>query len=130
MEFNEILFACQPLANLWRLVIRHVVSDHVDLRAIVVSDQLPEKIDEGVSVEHLYEARMPFGIFPNPHRAHYLAALADRGAQHVCSDSDTSPRPMNGTGLLEHGFILIERYASILSGFFLIRGSSLSRQVI
>jgi len=111
-------------------MIRHVVCDHVDLRAIVVSEQLPEKIDERVSVEHFYETRMPFGIFSDPHRAHYLAALADRGTQYMCSDTDTCPRPVNSTGLLEDRFILIKCHASIFPGFFLILGSSLSRQVI
>jgi hypothetical protein len=73
---------------------------------------------------------MPFGIFADPHSAHYLTALADRGAQYVCSDADTCPSPMNGAGLLKDRFILIERYASILLRFFLIWGSSLSRHVI
>lgn len=111
-------------------MIRHVVCDHVDLRTIVVSEQLPEKIDERVSVEHLNEMRMPFRIFADPHRAHHFAALADRGTQYVCSDADTCPGPMNGTGLLKDRFILIKRYTSILPGFFLIWGSSLSRQII
>ena len=111
-------------------MIRDVFCDHVDFRAIVVAEQLSEKIDESISVKYLYETRMPFRIFADPDRAHYLTALADGGAQYVRSDADTCPNPMNGTGLLEHGFILIECYASILLGFFLIRGSSLSRQVI
>src|SRR5271157_1717153 len=111
-------------------MIWHVVCDHVNLRAIVISEQLLEEVYERVSVEHSYETRMPFRIFADPHRTHYFAAPADRGAQYVCSDADTCPRPMNGTGLLEDRFILIEDHASLFLGFFLIWGSSLSRQVI
>jgi hypothetical protein len=92
----------------------------VDLRAIVVSEQLPEEIDESISIEHFYKTRMPFRIFADPHRTHYFAALADRGTQDMCSNADTRPSPMNCTGLVKDRFILIERYASILLGFFLI----------
>ena len=101
-------------------MICHVVRDHVDLPPVVVSKQLTQEVYECVAIENLNETRMPFGIFADPHRAHYLATLADRGAQYVCSYTDASPSPMNGAGLLENGFILIECYSSILPGFFLI----------
>ena len=119
----------EPLPDFRRFVIRCVVGDKVDLDSTVVPDELAEKFDERLCVEHLYEARMPLWLGTDPYCAHDFDALADRRSEHVDSDTDECPCPDDSAGLLKHRFVLIEHYASFLFGFFLMAGSSSSRQV-
>ena len=129
MEFNEIFLAVEPLPDFGRFVIRCVVGDKVDLDSAVVPHQLAEKVDERRCVEHRYEARMPLWLGADPYCAHDLDALANRRTEYVNSDSHERPCPDDGSGLLKDSFVLIEHYASVLFGFFLMAGSSSSRQV-
>jgi len=124
MEFDEIFLAFEPLTNLRRFVIRCVVRDEVDLGFTVVPDQLAEKLDERLGVKHFYEARMPLRFLADPYCSHDFDALADRGTEHVDSNSNECPCPDDGTGLLKDRFIPVEHYTSFSLGFFLISGSS------
>lgn len=124
MELDEIFLAFEPLADLRRFVIRCVVCDEVDFGSTIVPDQLAQKLDERLGVEHFYEARMPLRLVTDPYCSHDFDALANRGTEHVDSDSDKCPCPDDRTGLLKDRFIPIEYYAAFSLGFFLISGSS------
>src|SRR5208283_4919233 len=129
MEFNEIFFAFEPLVNFRRLVIRCVVGDKVDLDPTVVAKQLMQKLHKRLGVEHLYESRMPLGICTDSDCSHDFDAFSNRWTQHLDPNADECPCPDDSAGLLKHRFVLIEHYASFLFGFFLMAGSSSSRQV-
>lgn len=110
-------------------MIRGVVRDQVDLGAAVVSDELFQEFDEGLGVEYLDEPGMPLGIRSDSDCTDHFDALANRWAQYLESNPDKSPCSDDGAGLLKYRFVLIDGYALLLLGFFLMAGSSSSIQV-
>lgn len=124
MEFDEIFLAFEPFANLRRFVIGCVVCDEVDFGSTVVPDQLAEELDKRLGVKHFYEARMPLRIVTDPYCSHDFDALANRGTEHMDSNSNECPCSDDRTGLLKDGFIPVNYGTTFSLGFFLISGSS------
>jgi hypothetical protein len=101
----------------------------MDLGATVISEKLVQKFYEGLGVEDLDEPRMPLRTRSDSDCTHHFDALANRWAQDLESNAHESPCSDDGAGLLKHRFVLIEGYAVLLFGFFLMAGSSSSIQV-
>jgi len=53
VEFNQILFAFQPLTNLRSLVIRDMVNNQMDSGSVVVANKLLDESYERIGVEPL-----------------------------------------------------------------------------
>jgi hypothetical protein len=126
-------FDIPPISDFRSLVIPHIVRYEMDFGSVVIPNKLLEKSQECVGIKPMHKAGMPFRIVSYFYCSHDFDTFANRRGQDMESDSNQCPAPVECAGLLKARFILIQHYAFLLFGFFLIcrnRGSKKVKNLV
>lgn len=116
----------QPFCNLGALMVRGVVGDEVDFRALVVTKELIEERNEGFGVELLGKPEVPFGLLVHFDCAQSLDTLASGKAHDNKALTFWGPGTVDRCSLLKRRLVPVDQDTSIRLGFFFIAGSSSS----
>ena len=93
MNLDPADVGLKPFHDFGAFVVRSIVSDEVNFVGWVLTNQLFEKTNKGVTVELLFlETKVPYGIFAYGDCTERFDALASGKAHDLAAFADGTPR--------------------------------------